>query len=137
MSGTEEERSLLGALEPERRLGEGTVEEDRSILAEFNHIREHIETLEEAARAARGVEFEQIRAVVAQLEAVAAAAKAVERDLSMELADTRRLSVATARLVRDRLATALRALAEALGTADRTGQQQFDSPGNRKQRLPS
>jgi len=95
--------------------------DERSILTDFNHIREHMETLEEAARVARGVEFEQLRAVVAQLETVATAAKAVERDLSTELSDTSRLSVATARLVRDRLATTLLALAEALVAADRSG----------------
>jgi hypothetical protein len=119
MSSTEDEhaddeRSMLGALEPGRRLDAGSGAEGRSILADFNHIREHIEILEDAARAARAVEFEQIRAVVEQLEAVAIAAKAVERDLSKELADTNRLSVSTARLVRDRLASTLRALAEAL-----------------------
>ena len=118
MGGTEEERSLLGALEPERRLAMSSTEEQSSILDELNHIREHIETLEDAARAARAVEFEQIRAVVEQLETVAAAARAVERDLSTELADTNRLSVATARLVRDRLASTLRALAEALVTTE-------------------
>ncbi len=142
MGGTEGEPSPLGALEPERRSDKGSTEEERSllealgpgkgmyadgtedehsILADFNHIREHIETLEEAARVARAVEFEHLRAVVAQLETVATAAKAVEHDLSMELSDTNRLSVATARLVRDRLATTLHALAEALVAADRSG----------------
>ena len=95
----EEERSMLGALEPGRRLYPG-VQEDHSILADFNHIRDHIATLEEAARVARAVEFEQLRAVVEQLEAVAGAAKAVERDLSVELAGRRvGPSVSTARLV--------------------------------------
>jgi hypothetical protein len=141
MGSTEDERSIVGALEPGKRLDTGSTEDERSfealepgrqldtgsaqdersILADFNHIRQHIETLEEAARAARAVEFEQIRAVVEQLEAVATAAKAVERDLSLELADTNRLSVSTARLVRDRLASTLRALAEALGSGDRSG----------------
>ena len=120
-AGSDEERSLLGALEPGRGREAGSTEEDHSILADFNHLREHIETLEEAARVARRVEFAQLRTVVAQLEAVAAAAKAVEHDLSMELADTSRLSVATARLVRDRLAVTLRALAEALVAGDRSG----------------
>ena len=118
MSGTEDERSLLGALDPERQRETHGTEETGSILDELNHIRQHIETLEDAARAARAVEFEQIRAVVEQLETVAAAARAVEKDLSTELADTNRLSVATARLVRDRLASTLRALAEALVTTE-------------------
>ena len=118
MSGTEDERSLLGALDPERQRETRSTEETGSILDELNHIRQHIETLEDAARAARAVEFEQIRAVVEQLETVAAAARAVEKDLSTELADTNRLSVATARLVRDRLASTLRALAEALVTTE-------------------
>ena len=48
------------------------------------------------------------------VEAVATTAKAVESDLARELADTNRMSVASARVVRDRLAAALRALAEAL-----------------------
>ncbi len=132
MGGKEDEGSMLGALEPGRRLDtggtderdsilEGISAEERSILGDINHIREHIETLEDAARAARRVEFDQIRTVVEQLEAVAAAAKAVERDLSTELADTNRLSVATARLVRDQLALTLRALSEALVSADRSG----------------
>jgi hypothetical protein len=126
MSSTEDEHvdeecSMLGALEPGRRLDVGSGAEGRSILGDINHIRDHIETLEDAARAARAFEFEQIRAVVEQLEAVAVAAKAVERDLSKELADTNRLSVSTARLVRDRLASTLRALAEALvAQEDRT-----------------
>src|SRR5260370_1230166 len=132
MGGTEDERSMLGALEPGSRLDadstdeeqaifEKIPDEERSILGDINHIREHIQTLEEAARVARAVEFEQLRAVVEQLEAVAGAAKAVERDLSQELADTNRLSVSTARLVRDRLAGTLRALAEALVVTDRSG----------------
>jgi ABC-type phosphate transport system auxiliary subunit len=100
---------------------------ERSILADINHIREHIETLEEAARVAREVEFGQIRAVVEQLEAVAIAAKAVERDLSQELATTNRLSVSTARLIRDQLAVTLRALAEALVVQERDGQEPVDS----------
>jgi predicted RNA-binding Zn ribbon-like protein len=118
VGGTEEERSLLGALDPERHRETHGTQETGSILDELNHIREHIETLEDAARAARAVEFEQIRAVVEQLETVAAAARAVEKDLSTELSDTNRLSVATARLVRDRLASTLRALAEALVTTE-------------------
>jgi hypothetical protein len=132
LGSREDEGSMLGALGPGRRLDRGGADEEGSvperisreelsILGDINHIREHIETLENAARAARAVEFDQIRAVVEQLEAVAAAAKAVERDLSQELADTNRLSVATARLVRDKLATTLRALAEALVVADRSG----------------
>lgn len=117
MGDTEDERSILDALDPG---GEEAVsaEEERSILEDINHIREHIEVLEDAARAARAVEFEQIRTVVEQLEAVAAAARAVESDLARELANTNRMSVATARIVRDRLATALRALAEVLMAAE-------------------
>jgi ABC-type transporter Mla subunit MlaD len=117
MGEREDERSMLEALDP----GEHEAispEEERSILAEINHIREHIEVLEDAARAARATEFDQIRIVVEQLEAVAAAARAVESDLARELANTNRMSVATARIVRDRLANALRALAEALETAE-------------------
>ncbi len=107
--------------EPTRQLEAGITE--RSILAEIDHIREHIETPEEAAGVAPAVEFDQIRAVVQQLEAVAVAAKAVERDLAQELATTNRLSASTARLIRDQLATTLRALAEAgwLGVAARRG----------------
>src|SRR5580692_2502102 len=110
---------MLRALEPGGRPGPAKSEEGHSILGEINHIRDHIETLEDAARVARAVEFDQLRAVVEQLEAVAAAAKAVERDLSQELANTNRLSVTTARLVRDQLAATLRALAEALVAAER------------------
>ena len=117
MSDTEDERSILDALDPGGQEALSP-EEERSILEEINHIREHIEVLEDAARAARAVEFEQIRTVVEQLEAVAAAARAVESDLARELANTNRMSVATARIVRDRLAAALRALAEALVTAE-------------------
>ena len=117
MGDTENERSMLEALNPAEQEAISP-EEERSILAEINHIREHIEVLEDAARAARAVEFDQIRIVVEQLEAVAAAARAVESDLGRELANTNRLSVATARIVRDRLATVLRALAEALETAE-------------------
>jgi uncharacterized protein with HEPN domain len=94
--------------------GEGT----RSILADINHIRDHIQTLEDAARAAREVEFDQLRAVIGQLELVAEAAKAVERDISQELSDTSRVSVATARVLRERLAIALRSLSEALATVE-------------------
>jgi len=108
-------------LEPGKRPSPVSTDEERSILADINHIREHIETLEEAARAARAAEFDQLRAVVEQLEAVAKAAKAVEHDLSQELAETNRLSVTTARLVRDRLAATLHALADALVAADRDG----------------
>ena len=118
---TQSDPSMLEALEPGRQPGTGLTDEENSILEDINHIREHIETLEEAARVARAVEFDQIRAVVEQLEQVAAAARAVERDLSQELSSTNRLSVSTARLVRDRLATTLRALAEALVVADKTG----------------
>jgi uncharacterized protein with HEPN domain len=89
-----------------------------SILADINHIRDHIQTLEDAARAAREVEFDQLRAVIAQLELVAEAAKAVERDISQELSDTSRVSVATARVLRERLAVALRSLSEALATVE-------------------
>lgn len=118
MGNTEDEHSMLDALEPARKLDSGAADEGRSILEEINHVGEHIETLEEAARVARAVEFDQIRSVVEQLEAVAGAARAVERDLSQELATTNRLSVATARLVRDQLAVTLRALAEALVVQD-------------------
>jgi hypothetical protein len=119
VGGTEDKDSLLRALELSRRADAARNDEEHSILTEINHIREHIETLEDAARVARAVEFDQLRAVVEQLEAVAAAAKAVERDLSQELANTNRLSVTTARLVRDQLAATLRALAEALVAAER------------------
>jgi hypothetical protein len=117
MGDMEDKGSMLEALEPGRE-EVGGAEDERSILLDINHIREHIEVLEDAARAARAVEFDQIRAVVEQLETVATAARAVEGDLARELADTNRLSVATARVVRDRLAAALRALAEALVTAE-------------------
>jgi hypothetical protein len=117
MSDTEDEGSILEALDPGRE-EVGDTEDERSILVDINHIREHIETLEDAARAARAVEFDQIRAVVEQLETVAGAARAVEGDLARELADTNRMSVATARVVRDRLAAALLALAEALVTVE-------------------
>ena len=117
MSDTEDERSILEALDPAEQEALGA-EEERSILVEINHIREHIEVLEDAARAARAVEFDQIRTVVEQLEAVAAAARAVESDLARELANTNRMSVATARIVRDRLAAALGALAEVLDTRE-------------------
>lgn len=127
MGSTQDEHSLLEALEPTRQLEESITDDERSILADINHIREHIETLEEAARVAREVEFGQIRAVVEQLEAVAVAAKAVERDLSQELATTNRLSVSTARLIRDQLAVTLRALAEALVAQERDGQEPVDS----------
>jgi uncharacterized protein with HEPN domain len=90
----------------------------RSILADINHLRDHIQTLEDAARSARQVEFDQLRAVIAQLELVAEAAKAVERDISQELSDTSRVSVATARVLRERLAVALRSLSEALATVE-------------------
>jgi ABC-type transporter Mla subunit MlaD len=122
VGSTEDKDSLLRALEPGRRVDAATTDEEHSILGEINHIREHIETLEDAARVARAVEFDQLRAVVEQLEAVAAAAKAVERDLSQELANTNRLSVTTARLVRDQLAATLRALAEVLVAAERGNQ---------------
>lgn len=117
MGDTEDEHSILGALDPGAQQA-GTSEEESSILEEINRIREHIEVLEDAARAARALEFDQIRTVVEQLEAVAAAARAVESDLARELANTNRMSVATARIVRDRLANALRALAEALEAAE-------------------
>jgi hypothetical protein len=120
----EAERSMLEDVQPRRRAESSAREEEHSILAELNHIGDHIQTLEEAARAARAVEFDQLRSVVRQLELVAAAAQAVERDLTQELSDTSRVSVATARMVRERLAIALRALSEALAvpseTADHT-----------------
>ena len=121
MASTDDEHSILDALEPTRRVGEGSAGEEPSILGDIDHLRRHIATLEEAARVARVVEFDQIRAVVEQLEAVAVAAKAVEHDLSQELANTSRVSVSTARLVRDQLAATLHALAEALAVRDRSG----------------
>jgi len=121
MGETDDERSILDALDPGGQEAISS-EEERSILAEINHIRQHIEVLEDAARTARAVEFDQIRTVVEQLETVAAAARAVESDLARELANTNRMSVATARIVRDRLAGALRALAEALVTAEGSNQ---------------
>lgn len=131
MGSTEDEHSILDALEPTRPLTTRMTDEERSILGEINHIREHIETLEEAARAARAVEFDQIRAVVEQLETVAGAAKAVERDLSQELATTNRISVSTARLIRDQLAVTLRALAEAL-VAQEAADSDRSTPRHRK-----
>jgi hypothetical protein len=127
MGSTEDKHSMLDALEPTRQLNADITDEERSILADINHISDHIETLEEAARVARAVEFHQIRTVVEQLEAVAAAAKVVERDLSQELATTNRLSVSTARLIRDQLATTLHALAEALVVQEPSGSQEVDS----------
>ncbi len=124
MGEREEERSMLEDVQPRGRAEsegrESAREEEHSILAELNHIGEHIQTLEEAARAARAVEFDQLRSVVRQLEVVAAAAQAVERDLTQELSDTSRVSVATARMVRERLAIALRALSEALAVPSET-----------------
>ena len=121
MGGKEEERSMLEDVQPGGRAeieGRGSAqEEEHSILTELNHIGDHIQTLEEAARAARAVEFEQLRSVVSQLERVAEAAKGVERDLTQELSDTSRVSVATARMVRERLAIALRALSDALAVS--------------------
>jgi hypothetical protein len=118
MGGTEEERSMLEDVQPRGRAEvegrESARDREHSILADLNHIGDHIQTLEEAARAARVVEFEQLRSVVGQLELVAEAAKGVERDLTQELSDTSRVSVATARMVRERLAVALRALSDAL-----------------------
>ena len=76
MGDMEEERSILEALDPGQR-EEVSAEEAHSILLDINHIREHIETLEDAARAARAVEFDQIRVVVEQLESVAAAARSI------------------------------------------------------------
>jgi hypothetical protein len=116
--GETEERSMLEDVHPRggaEIAGRGPQREgERSILGDLNGISEHIQTLEEAARAARAVEFEHLRSVVTQLELVAEAAKAVERDLTQELSDTSRISVATARMVRERLALALRALSDAL-----------------------
>jgi ABC-type transporter Mla subunit MlaD len=122
MGDTGEEQSMLENLAKERAESVGREapgrEDTRSILPDVNHIRDHIQTLEEAARAAREVEFDQLRAVIAQLELVADAAKAVERDISQELSDTSRVSVATARVLRERLAIALRSLSEALATVE-------------------
>jgi hypothetical protein len=121
MGDTEQERSMLEDVHPRGRAEiegrDSAREEEHSIIAELNGIREHIQTLEEAARAARDVEFDQLRAVVKQLELVAEAAKGVERDLTQELSDTSRVSVATARMVRERLAVALRALSDALAVS--------------------
>jgi uncharacterized protein with HEPN domain len=118
MGGKEEERSMLEDVHPRGREETGAKdsarEDERSILQDLNHISEHIQTLEEAALAARVVEFEHLRSVVRQLELVAEAAKKVEHDLTQELSDTSRVSVATARMVRERLAVALRALSDAL-----------------------
>jgi hypothetical protein len=127
MGGAEEKHSMLDALDPASSFDAEITDKERSILADINHINDHIAVLEEAARVARVVEFDQIRAVVKQLEAVAAAAKAVERDLSQELATTNRLSVSTARLIRDQLAVTLRALAEALVVQERRGSHPVDS----------
>jgi uncharacterized protein with HEPN domain len=122
MADQEQERSMLENLAKERAESVGREapvnEGAHSILADINHIRDHIQTLEDAARAAREVEFDQLRAVIAQLELVAEAAKAVERDISQELSDTSRVSVATARVLRERLAVALRSLSEALATVE-------------------
>jgi hypothetical protein len=120
--GDTEETSILEDLDPrgqEKEAGrEARKGDERSILRDLNHISEHIQTLEEAARAARAVEFDQLRSVVGQLELVADAAKQVEADLARELSETSRVSVATARLVRQRLASALRALSDALSVID-------------------
>jgi uncharacterized protein with HEPN domain len=122
MGDQEQEDSMLENLAKERAESVGRDvphgEAAHSILADINHIRDHIQTLEDAARAAREVEFDQLRAVIAQLELVAEAAKAVERDISQELSDTSRVSVATARVLRERLAVALRSLSEALATVE-------------------
>ena len=122
MGDQEEERSMLENLARERAESVGREaprgEGAHSILADINHLRDHIQTLEEAARTARQVEFDQLRAVIGQLEQVAEAAKAAERDISQELSDTSRVSVATARVLRERLAVALRSLSEALATVE-------------------
>jgi ABC-type transporter Mla subunit MlaD len=122
MGNQEEERSMLENLARERAESVAReaprAEGAHSILADINHLREHIQTLEEAARTARQVEFDQLRAVIGQLEQVAEAAKAAERDISQELSDTSRVSVATARVLRERLAVALRSLSEALATVE-------------------
>jgi hypothetical protein len=124
MGDKEEERSMLEDVQPRGRAEvegrESARDREHSILADLNHIGDHIQTLEEAARAARVVEFEQLRSVVRQLEVVATAAQAVERDLTQELSDTSRVSVATARMVRERLAIALRALSDALAVPNET-----------------
>jgi hypothetical protein len=117
MASTEDERTILEELDLGRKADTGSTaadtdgaEDERSILDQLNHMRGYVDTLEDAARAARAVEFDQIRAVAEQLEAVAAAAKAAEHDLARELAETNRMSVVGARLVRDRLASTPRAL---------------------------
>jgi hypothetical protein len=121
--GDTEETSILEDLDPrgqEKEAGREAARkgDERSILRDLNHISEHIQTLEEAARAARAVEFDQLRSVVGQLELLADAAKQVEADLARELSETSRVSVATARLVRQRLASALRALSDALSVIE-------------------
>jgi hypothetical protein len=123
MGDKKEERSMLEDVQPRGRAeseARDSAREEDPILADLNHIGDHIQTLEEAARAARAVEFDQLRSVVRQLELVAAAAQAVERDLTQELSDTSRVSVATARMVRERLAIALRALSDALAVPNET-----------------
>jgi hypothetical protein len=120
MGDKNEERSMLEDVQPRGRAETSARVEEHSILSELNHIGDHIQTLEKAARAARAMEFDQLRSVVRQLELVADAAKAVERDLSQELSDTSRISVATARMVRERLAIALRALSDALAAPSET-----------------
>ncbi len=86
MGDTEEERSMLEDVQPRGKAEiegrESGREGEHSVLTDLNHIGDHIQTLEEAARAARVVEFEQLRSVVGQLELVADAAKGVERDLT-------------------------------------------------------
>src|SRR5712691_5956930 len=86
MGDTEEERSMLEDVHPRGKAEiegrESGREGEHSVLTDLNHIGDHIQTLEEAARAARVVEFEQLCSVVGQLELVADAAKGVERDLT-------------------------------------------------------
>jgi uncharacterized protein with HEPN domain len=121
MGDQDEKHSMLENLASERAESlerQAPHGDPHSILADINHLRDHIQILEEAARSARQVEFDQLRAVIAQLELVAEAAKAVERDISQELSDTSRVSVATARVLRERLAVALRSLSEALATVE-------------------
>ena len=122
MDDTKHEPSILEDLNPRGAESDAPTEaasdDDRSILGNINGIRDHIKALEEAALVARAVEFDHLRSVVGQLEVVAGAATQAESDLARELAQTNRVSVATARLVRQQLAFALRALSDALGVID-------------------
>ncbi len=45
VASTDDEHSMLDALEPTKRVGEGTAGEEPSILADIDHLRQHIATL--------------------------------------------------------------------------------------------